>query len=89
MDRPREYLRKMRTERSLTMQDMADAFGISKQYYNLIESGVSQKRMDITMVRRIADLFGVSLEFIAEREQELLDAAAADEAEQTEKEEAT
>lgn len=69
MDKPREYLKKMRNEMGLTMQDMGDALGMSRQYYNLIETGVSQKRMDITLVRKIADIFGVTLEDIARFEQ--------------------
>lgn len=81
MDKPREYLKKLRTDMGLTMQDMGDALGISRQYYNLIETGVSQKRMDITMVRRIADVFGATLDEIAQREQEWL---AEDEAEKEE-----
>lgn len=80
MDKPREYLKKMRTEMGLTMQDMGDALGMSRQYYNLIETGVSQKRMDITLVRKIADIFGVTLEDIARFEQAWL--AEAEEAEQ-------
>ena len=82
MDKPREYLKKMRTEMGLTMQDMGDALGMSRQYYNLIETGVSQKRMDITLVRRIADIFGVTLEDIARFEQAWLTEAEAEEAEQ-------
>ena len=80
MNKPRDYLRKLRTDAGLTMQEVADAFGITKQYYNLIETGVSQKRMDITLVRRIADLFGLTLDQVAEEEQKLLDEAAAEEA---------
>lgn len=80
MDKPREYLKKMRTEMGLTMQDMGDALGMSRQYYNLIETGVSQKRMDITLVRKIADIFGVALEDIARFEQAWL--AEAEDAEQ-------
>ena len=80
MDKPREYLKKMRNEMGLTMQDMGDALGMSRQYYNLIETGFSQKRMDITLVRKIADIFGVTLEDIARFEQAWL--AEAEEAEQ-------
>ena len=69
MSKPREYLKKMRTDMGLTMQDMADAFGITKQYYSLIELGVNQKRMDITLVRKIADVFGVTLDEIARHEE--------------------
>lgn len=69
MDKPRAYLKKLRTEAGLTSQEVADAFGITKQYYSLIETGASQKRMDISLVRRISNLFGVSLEYVAEQEQ--------------------
>lgn len=69
MDMPREYLKKMRAGKGLTMQDMGDALGITKQYYGLIEAGVSQKRMDITLVRKIANIFGVTLEDIAQHEE--------------------
>lgn len=79
MDKPREYLKKLRADAGLTTQEVADAFGITKQYYSQIELGISQKRMDITLVRRIADLYGLTLEQVAEEEQKLLDEAAAEE----------
>ena len=71
MDKPRDYLKALRTERNLTTQEVAEAFGISKQYYSMIETGISQKRMDLTLVRRIADFFGVSIEWVAEQEKQL------------------
>lgn len=80
MDKPREYLRKLRADAGMTTQEVADAFGITKQYYSQIEMGISQKRMDITLVRRIADLFGLTLEQVADEEQKLLDEAEAEEA---------
>ena len=73
----REYLKKLRTDRGLTMQEAAAAFGISKQYYEMIESGERQKKMDITLLMNIANLFGVSLESIVAEEQKLLDAKEA------------
>lgn len=63
--KPRNYLKALRLERGLTMQEVADAFGISRQYYNFIESGESQKRMDITLCTRISDFFGIPLEDVA------------------------
>ena len=71
MDKPRDYLKALRTERNLTTQEVAEAIGISKQYYSMIETGISQKRMDLTLVRRIADFFGVSIEWVAEQEKQL------------------
>lgn len=73
----REYLKKLRTEKGLTMQEAATAFGISKQYYEMIESGERQKKMDVTLLMNIASLFGVSLESVVEEERKLLEASEA------------
>ena len=75
----REYLKKLRTDKGLTMQEAAKAFGISKQYYEMIESGERQKKMDVTLLMNIASLFGVSLESIVEEERKLLEASEANE----------
>lgn len=68
----REYLKLMRESRGLSLQDMADKIGISRQYYQLIESGERQKKMDITLVKSIATIFGVPLETIIEQENIIL-----------------
>lgn len=41
------------------------------QYYEMIESGDRQKNMDFTLVTKISTLFGISMEQIAEYEQEI------------------
>lgn len=64
----REYLKRMREEKGLSMQDVADKIGISRQYYQMIENGERQKKMDITLVKSIADIFGVTLETIINNE---------------------
>ena len=64
----REYLKAMRSERGLTLQNIADKLGITKQYYRLIENGERQKNMDITLACKIADGMGVSLADIVENE---------------------
>lgn len=69
----REYLKQLRTERNMTMQDVADAFGISRQYYEMIESGDRQKKMDFTFITKISTLFCIPLEQIAKFEQEIID----------------
>jgi putative transcriptional regulator len=68
----RDYLKAMREDRGLSLQDMADKIGISRQYYQLIENGKRQKKMDITLVKSIATIFGVSLETIIENENAIL-----------------
>ena len=69
----REYLKQLRISKEMTMQDVADAFGITRQYYEMIESGDRQKNMDFTLVTKISTLFGISMEQIAEYEQEIHD----------------
>ena len=64
----REYLKEARLKRSLTMQDVADSFGISRQYYEMIESGERQRKMDITLIAKISDLFGIPMETVIENE---------------------
>lgn len=73
MNKPRAYLKQLRTEKGMTLQEVALTFGISRQYYHMIETGECQKRMDLTLVQKIADLFGVTLEWVAEQEQKLIE----------------
>ena len=54
--------------KGLSMQDVADKIGISRQYYQMIENGERQRKMDITLVKSIANIFNVTLETIIENE---------------------
>lgn len=65
----REYLKALRDSNNMTMQEAADKIGISRQYYQFIESGERQKKMDITLVKRLADAFNAPLEEIISEEQ--------------------
>lgn len=69
----REYLVKLRKQYDLSQQDVADYVGISRQYYNAIENGVRQKKMDITLITKFADLFKTSLQRICDAESEWQD----------------
>ena len=64
----REYLKALRLEAGFTLQDMADRFGISRQYYEMIESGDRQRKMDITLISKISDVFGIPMADIVENE---------------------
>lgn len=50
----REYLVQRRKELNLSQQDVADALGISRQYYSAIEQGIRQKKLEITLVVGLA-----------------------------------
>ena len=65
----REYLKAMRAEKGLSMQDVADRLEISKQYYQLIESGERQQNMDITLAVKIAGVMEIPVERIIAEEQ--------------------
>lgn len=75
----REYLKNLRASKGATMQEVADAFGITRQSYEMIESGERQKNMDITTLTKIADFFGVPIADIVKAEKDLLTAAEATE----------
>lgn len=53
------------------MQDIADKIGISRQYYQQIEAGERQKKMDITLVSAIANLFSVPIGDIVNEENKI------------------
>lgn len=68
----REYLKRLREEKGLSMQEMAEKLDISRQYYQMIESGERQKKMDITLVKGISTVLNVSLESIIEEENRIM-----------------
>lgn len=69
----REYLKKLREEHGMSMQEVADRIKISRQYYQLIEAGERQKRMDITLITAFSSLFGVPIEEIIRQEAKLIE----------------
>lgn len=64
----RLYLKALRESSGMSQQEVADKIGISKQYYQMIESGERQKKMDITLVKSLASVFGLSIEEICNHE---------------------
>ena len=66
----RHWLKKLRTENGLTQQEIADKLNIAPNYYNMIENGGRQKDINLSLVTKLAELFDVSVEWIAEQEKE-------------------
>ena len=64
----REDLKHLREEKQMTMQEVADKIGISRQYYQMIECGERQKNMDITLVKSLSDVFKIPIEIIFDAE---------------------
>lgn len=55
----RDYLVTLRKERGLTQKQLAQKLDISESYYNQIENGERQKRMDITIIDRLSAALSV------------------------------
>lgn len=67
----RLWLKKLRNNKQLSQQELATALDISQNYYSNIENGERQKQLSLPLVVRIAEIFGVSVEWIADQERQL------------------
>lgn len=65
----REWLLNYRKSSNLTQQNVADCLGISKQFYQQIETGQRVKDLDSSMIMAIANVFKVSALNILRAEQ--------------------
>ena len=64
----RDWLKKLRQDSFKTQLETANELDISESYYNLIENGERQKQLSMELGQKIADVFGVSLDYISEQE---------------------
>ena len=48
-----------------------DFLGISQNYYTYIENGERQKSLDLAYASKLAELFNVSVDWIAKQEQKV------------------
>ena len=67
----RQYLVSLRNEHGYSQQDVADKLNISRQYYQMIETGERQKKMDISLASGIATLYGISVMDVENFEKEI------------------
>lgn len=72
----RDYLKKLRALNNYTQEQVAKRLLIKRQYYNLIENGQRQKRMDIVTMQKLAEVFGVPIEQIIAEETKLQSTAS-------------
>ena len=56
----RKWMKDRRTELGLTQQSVANALGITTQYYQQIESGQRQKDLATSLVLGLATCFNMS-----------------------------
>ena len=59
-----EQLKQIRKANKYTQQDLADAVGIERSTYASYETG--RNKPDVILLKRIANVFGVSSDFILE-----------------------
>lgn len=67
----REYLISLRTEKGLTQKQIAQKLDISESYYNQIEKGERQKKMDITLLNRLSLALEIPITVLIEHENKL------------------
>lgn len=64
----RKYLKELRESAEMTQETVAQKLDISRAYYVRIENGERQKDLDLSIVSKLAEIFGVTVEWIAEQE---------------------
>lgn len=64
----RDWLLNARKERGLTQLDVAKRLDISEAYFNYIENGERQKKMDIALASKLSVILDIPLAEIIEFE---------------------
>ena len=65
----REYLAVLREKRNESQQSVANALGMSRQYYSMIEKGDRQQNMDMLILDKLSSHFGVPISRMVKWEQ--------------------
>ena len=74
----REYLIEAREKAGLTQQDVANRIGISRQYYQMVETGERQKRMDLSLAGALSAILNIPITEIVQKESAVPDAEGAE-----------
>ncbi len=64
----RTWLKKLREKNKMTQSVVSNLMGLTQQSYSNIESGKRQVKMPIETVKKLSEIFGVSIEYILEQE---------------------
>ena len=67
----REWLKTIRCNNGYSQQAIAEKLGMTQQYYNYIENGERKKELNLSLVIKIADIFKVDINWIADQERQL------------------
>ena len=66
----REWLKNIREKYGYSQQQVANRLNITRQYYQQIEAGDRQQKMDITLIAKLSEIFVISIEEIAINEKD-------------------
>ena len=64
----RDWMKNARVEKGFTQLQVAEKIGITEGYYSLIENGERMKSLDLTFAKRLAELFGMTVQQVIEKE---------------------
>lgn len=67
----RTWLKKLREQRGLSQKEISEKLSIKPNYYSMIENGERQKQLSMELAQKIADVFGVTLDYISKHESEV------------------
>lgn len=64
----RVWLKDARNNIGITQQSVSEQLGISRQYYNQIETGIRKMKMDIVIVNKLSEILNIPVEQVIENE---------------------
>lgn len=64
----RTWLKNLREKNGMTQADVSKLLGLNQSGYGMVESGKRQVKMPIETVKKLSEIFGVSIEYILEQE---------------------
>ena len=67
----RTWLKNQRIRNKFTQNEISKKLDISQNYYSSIENGERQKDLDLSLVVKLAEILGVSINYIIEEEEKL------------------
>lgn len=64
----RKWLKALRKKKNYTQKEIAEKMLISQNYYANIENGTRQKDLDLSIAKKLSELFDVTVDWIIEQE---------------------
>lgn len=67
----RAWLKKQRLDNGLTQLEVSKQLNISEGYYSMIENGERQEDLNLSLAKRLSEIFNISVEKIIEEEEKI------------------